>query len=110
MRSVGRSLVSIRSRVGKPLAKSSGEAPRVIDSGPTAAGVPRAVELTPYSACTSKLPSIPASRGDGAGNITINVVAALPAGWTERKEEGTGCAYFTNEVTGETSWTPPSGD
>ena len=68
-----------------------------------------AVELTAYcSSVSPKLPT-PTTQRDvaEAGDITVTIEAALPAGWTEHADNVSGRMYYTNDGTGESSWTHP---
>ena len=102
---VGRTLAAVRSRIASSVA--SEEAPRIVSDGATDQ---RGVELTAYSSYSAKLPTA-ASRRDNTGGITvIKIEAALPAGWVEYTDEGSGQQYYANEASGETSWTPPASE
>ena len=97
---LGRTFASIRSRI-----TSSGHSELSRTDVATDQG---AVELTACSSFSPKLPT-PTTQRDGAeaGDITVTVEAALPAGWTEHADNVSGRMYYTNDSTGESSWTYP---
>ena len=96
---LGRTFASIRSRI------TSGHSELSRTDVATDQG---AVELTACSSFSPKLPT-PTTQRDGAeaGDITVTVEAALPAGWTEHADNVSGHMYYTNDGTGESSWTHP---
>ena len=66
------------------------------------------MELTAYSSFSPKLPTPTITQRDAeAGDITVTVEAALPAGWTEHADNVSGRMYYVNDGTGESSWTHP---
>ena len=64
---------------------------------------------TSWTPPASELPTAAPRRNDAeASVVTVKVEAALPAGWVETTDEGSGQSYYANEATGETSWTLPA--
>ena len=103
MSAVGsRALAAVRSRIVSSV--TSEEAPRIAKDGATGQ---RGVELTTYSSYSAKLPTAASRWDDNAAGITVKVEPALPAGWAEFTDEGSGKQYYVNKASGETSWTPP---
>ena len=104
MSAVGsRALAAVRSRIASSV--TSEEALRITNDAATGQ---RGVELTAYSSYSAKLPTAASRWDDNARGVTIKVEAALPAGWAEYTDGGSGKQYYVNEASGETSWTPPA--
>ena len=97
---LGRTFASIRSRI-----TSSGHSELSRTDVATDQG---AVELTACSSFSPVLPA-PTTQRDGAevGDFAVTVEAALPAEWTEHTDNVSGRLYYTNDGTGESSWTHP---
>ena len=104
MSAVGsRALAAVRSRIASSV--TSEEAPRITKEDAT--GHQRGVELTAYSSYSAKLPTAASRWDNNAAGITVKVEHALPTGWAEFTDEGSGKQYYVNKASGETSWSTP---